>query len=163
MALIGPDPTGSDAGAGLLGRDARSGRPRPAYLRPAALALVTAGGAVGTAARAALALAFPTPSAGFPWTTAAINLVGTFLLGLLLGGVGRLGDGSQWARRARLTVGTGLLGGFTTYSTFSVETVRLASGGHAGWALVYAVGSVVMGVCLATAALTWTRPRRGSA
>jgi len=65
--------------------------------------------------------------------------------------------GTNWAEPARLGLGTGLLGGFTTYSTFAVETVRLAQGGHWWLGIGYAVGSVVLGVALAALALTWGR------
>lgn len=86
---------------------------------PVALALVIVGGAIGVAARAALVV--PLGSGMHPLVvpavTAAINLIGSFLLGLL---VGRLGD-----RRPglRLLLGTGVLGGFTTYSAFAVHAV----------------------------------------
>lgn len=88
------------------------------WFSPAALLLVIAGGAVGVAGRAALTLPL---EAGhpllIPGVTAAVNIVGSFLLGLL---VGFLGD-----RRPalRLFLGTGVLGGFTTYSAFAVQAV----------------------------------------
>jgi CrcB protein len=136
-------------------------RPRPGYLRPERLALVAAGGVLGTAARAALGLAFPQAPGAFPWTTGAINLIGAGLLGLVLGLVGRLRASSVWAPRVRLALGTGLLGGFTTYSTFAVETVRLTESGRPWLGLAYALGSLAAGICLAALALTLTRPRGG--
>jgi len=86
---------------------------------PVALALVITGGAIGVAARAALVVPYGTGTHPLviPAVTAGINLLGSFLLGLL---VGRLGD-----RRPglRLFLGTGVLGGFTTYSAFAVHAV----------------------------------------
>lgn len=111
--------------------------------------LVAAGGAVGTTARALLEQAFAPVPGAWPWTTFWINLVGSFVLGALLETLLRAGPGSGRRRAVRLGCGTGVLGGFTTYSTFVVEVERLASGGHAALGAAYALGSVALGVAAA--------------
>ena len=113
--------------------------------------LIMLGGALGTAARAGLETRFPPMPAALPWTTLTINLIGSYVLGLLLEALSAAGPDRGVRRAARLTLGTGILGGFTTYSTFMVETADRLRSGHALLALAYLVGSVV--VCLAAAAL----------
>ncbi|NMR19144.1 CrcB family protein [Cellulomonas fimi] len=111
--------------------------------RPHRFALVGLGGAVGGVLRHGLTLAVPDPPAGFPWTTFAINVVGSFALGLLLAGlVGRRGA-SAWVRPA---LGTGLLGGFTTFSAYAHAVDLLATGGHVAVAATYLVASLLGGI-----------------
>jgi len=111
---------------------------------------VAVGGVAGTAVRDALVGAYPATSAGFPWLTFAINVAGAAALGLLLS---RLGT-ARGSHRIRALLGTGFLGGFTTFSTFAVETDLLVHDGRAGVAAVYVVASLVVGTL---AALTGTR------
>ncbi|OLT46184.1 camphor resistance protein CrcB [Cellulosimicrobium sp. CUA-896] len=111
--------------------------------------VVAAGGAVGATARALLESAFPAQPGAWPWATFWINVVGSFLLGALLETLVRTGPDQGVRRAVRLGVGTGVLGGFTTYSTFVVEVERLASGGHLGLGAAYAVVSVVLGIAAA--------------
>ena len=110
----------------------------------ASLALVTAGGCTGTLVRAALERAWPAAPGHLPVTTLALNVVGALALGLLLGA---LGEGRP---RLRLALGTGVLGGLTTHSTFILESHRLlTSGGDAGHPVlgaVYLVGSMAAGL-----------------
>lgn len=97
--------------------------------------------------------------AGFPWGTLTVNLLGGFGIGLLVGILARqFGDGSG-AENWRLFLGTGLLGGFTTFSAFSLEIVGMADRGQPGLAIGYAALSVggaaaalVLGLELARAA-----------
>jgi len=112
-----------------------------------ALALVVAGGTVGTLVRALLEDAFGAGRGEWPWATFAINVVGSFLLGLLVAALAARGGDE----RIRLALGTGVLGGFTTYSTFIVEVDRLVADGHLGLGTGYALGSVVVGVLAAAA------------
>jgi CrcB protein len=121
---------------------------RPAHLRPELIALAFVGGAVGTAIREALALALPAASGGFPGTVFVINLVGSFVLGLLLETLALAGPDVGARRRMRILLGTGVLGGFTTYSTYTVATASLL-GAHPGVALLYGLGSLVAGVAVA--------------
>ncbi|QLH80180.1 fluoride efflux transporter FluC [Halosimplex pelagicum] len=88
------------------------------------LALVAVGGFAGAALRYALALALP---GTFPWGTLAVNGLGSFALGVVLY---ERHFADALSAETRLVVGTGFLSSFTTYSTFAVETTRLA--GSAG-------------------------------
>lgn len=78
----------------------------------------------------------------FPWSTLLVNLTGSFAMGLLAGWLARGGNGESW----RLLLGVGLLGGFTTFSAFSLELVTLAQRGSLGLAAGYALVSVIGGV-----------------
>ncbi len=118
--------------------------------------LVAAGGAVGATVRALLESTFPAQPGAWPWTTFWINVVGSFLLGALLETLVRTGPDEGARRAARLGAGTGVLGGFTTYSTFVVEVERLASDGHLGLGAAYAVVSVVVGIAAAAAGFAVT-------
>ena len=114
---------------------------------PACLALVAAGGCTGTLVRAALERAWPASPGHLPVTTLALNVVGALALGLLLGA---LGEGRP---RLRLALGTGVLGGLTTHSTFILESHRLLTssgdGGHPVLGAAYLVGSMVAGLVAA--------------
>ena len=114
--------------------------------------LVLVGGALGTSARAALEHALAAPT-GWPWATFVINVVGSFALGLLLGALAGRGADEGWRRAVRLGCGTGVLGGFTTYSTFVLEVHRLADDGESLPALAYPLVSVVVGVLVAALGL----------
>jgi CrcB protein len=125
---------------------------RPLHLRWRSLGLVALGGTVGTGAREALALTFPAAPGTLPVTIAIINVVGSFVLGLLLESLLCRGPDEGRRRDLRLLVGTGVLGGFTTYSALAVDTGLLLDG-HAGVAVVYALGSVVAGALAAAAGI----------
>lgn len=85
-------------------------------------------------------------SSSFPWHTLAVNVVGSFFIGLLMGASLQRGDASLGAR---LFLGVGLLGGFTTLSTLSYETVALFQQGQVLNAVVNMFGSVLLGVTAA--------------
>jgi CrcB protein len=89
---------------------------------------------------------------GFPWLILLINVTGSLALGVL---VGAHAAGAV-STELRVAVGAGLLGGFTTFSTFSVDTVRLAERAPS-WALANAVGSVGLGLLAAAVGLRWGR------
>ncbi|WP_203568492.1 fluoride efflux transporter FluC [Aestuariimicrobium ganziense] len=112
-------------------------------------ALVVLGGSLGTAARYSLQTHFPTPDGAFPLATFAINVVGALMLGVLYEGVSWTQRRTTAARAIRLALGVGVLGGFTTYSSFMVETVVLTRTDHLGLALVYDAGSLAVGVIAA--------------
>ncbi|GAA4048956.1 fluoride efflux transporter FluC [Agromyces indicus] len=124
----------------------------PPHRRWRSLGLVAAGGTVGTALREALLLLAP-DLARFPATTFAINLAGAFALGVLLEVLVRSGPDEGRRRDLRLLVGTGVLGGFTTYSALATATALLAVSGLAGWAIAYALGTVVLGAALSVAGI----------
>lgn len=101
---------------------------------------VMIGGAIGAGARhlvgqAMLARLGP----GFPWWTLSINIFGGLLMGLLVGALAR-GDGGD---TARLFVGVGILGGFTTFSSFSMEFWMLFERGQNAQAAAYVLASVI--------------------
>jgi CrcB protein len=121
------------------------GEPRPVHLRVSALAVVAAGGTAGAATREALTLAFPSASGAVPWTILAINLVGAFLLGILLDALARRGADHGRRRTLRLLVGTGFMGGFTTYSALATDAASLIGGGAVGTGVAYGLGTVVLG------------------
>ena len=108
--------------------------------------LVLVGGAVGTAARYGLARALPTEPGHWPTGTFVTNVLGSFVLGVLLEALLRAGADTGWRRRLRLLLGTGLCGGFTTYSTLAVETDLLVRDHHPGLALAYIAVSVLAGL-----------------
>lgn len=107
---------------------------------------VGAGGFVGSVLRYLIGCAAPTSS--FPWATLAINVMGSFALALVAGLAlrGAMPDGEL-----SLMLRVGLCGGFTTFSTFSLETVSLASGGTWAGAAAYAAGTVALCVLAALA------------
>lgn len=117
---------------------------RPVHLRLPYLGLALIGGTLGTAAREAITLAFP-PVNDVPWATMGINILGAFLLGLLLDGLARLGPDEGRRRRVRILVGTGLMGGFTTYSALATDTAGLLGAGDVGAGVAYGVGTVLIG------------------
>ena len=99
--------------------------------------LVMLGGAIGAAARFHLGgLSLRAFGPAFPWATLIANVGGGLLMGLLMA---RLGDSETW----RLFLGVGLLGGFTTFSAFSFETVALIEGGEMPIAITYVLASVL--------------------
>lgn len=118
---------------------------RAAHLRLSLILLVGVGGAAGTGARYALTSAVPTSTDGWPTATFVENLLGAFVLGLLLEVLLRRGPETAGTRRLRLGLGTGVLGGFTTFSTLAIEVERLAAAGHVGTGLAYGLASVVLG------------------
>jgi CrcB protein len=124
-------------------------RRHPAH--PRVLALVVAGGAVGTTLRYLLESAFAAPAGTWPWVTFWINVTGALALGALLEVLAVLGPDEGWRRSVRLGVGTGVLGGFTTYSTFVVETALLARESAPVLAVGYDLASLAVGFLAALA------------
>lgn len=122
---------------------------RPPYRQPAALLWVLCGGIIGTGLRYGMEELWPATSGQWPWATFGVNLVGAFVLGALLEGLALAGADEGWRRRARLLVGTGLCGSFTTYSSFALETTMLAHDHAPVLGLVYAVVSVIGGLVAA--------------
>ena len=106
--------------------------------------LVALGGALGALARVSLSLWITRAYAPtFPWATLGIKTLGCLVLGLLIG----LTQGDdEGLRAARLGLGGGFLGAFTTWSTFSVETITLAQEGRAGAAAINLALSLVLGL-----------------
>ncbi len=92
----------------------------------------------------------------FPWSTAFINISGSLAMGLLTGWLAfRAGGGLT--QHTRLFFATGVLGGYTTFSTFSLETILLFESGKTAAALAYVVGSVLLGALSLWAGLALMR------
>lgn len=117
-----------------------------------ALLLVMLGGALGAAARWSIGLILA-PGA-IPWATLLVNLVGGLAMGVVAGLLGRGALGED----GRLLLGVGLLGGFTTFSAFGLETLRMIERGEIGGALAYATASVIGAVTMTALGLAATRP-----
>jgi CrcB protein len=99
------------------------------------------GGAAGTAARHLLTLwSNDRVGSSFPYSTLGVNLIGCFLISLVV----QAAVTAEWSATLRLTLVTGVLGGFTTYSAFNHETLRLLSQGRSGIAFGY-IGLTVSG------------------
>ncbi|MGV8977756.1 MAG: fluoride efflux transporter FluC [Cellulomonas sp.] len=119
---------------------------KPAHhLDPRLAVLVALGGMVGTTGRYLLSTAVPSRG-GWPVSTFVANVVGSFLLGALLEALLRRGRESPRRRAVRLGLGTGVLGGFTTFSSLAVELERLLAHDQALTAAVYAVASLTCGL-----------------
>ena len=118
-----------------------------AALSPIAASLYVAlGGGVGAVGRyhlGRLVTHWAGPGAAFPWPTLAANIIGSLAMGLLFGWLARHGGASE---TARLLLGVGLLGGFTTFSAFSLELLQLIQRGSPGLAASYAGVSVLAGL-----------------
>lgn len=132
---------------------------RPLHLRWQAIALVIAGGAVGTLIRYVLLLVLP-EWGGMPWPVFLINLAGAFILGWLLEALARRGPDAGRRRVVRLFAGTGMLGGFTTYSTFAVGTDGLLLTDAPWVGIAYAVATVLVGAAASIAGIVLAA-RRG--
>jgi fluoride exporter len=122
--------------------------------------LVAAGGAIGAALRHGVGLLSlrHLPST-WPWATFTVNILGGFAMGMLVGWLALKAEGA--GQDLRLFLATGLLGGFTTFSAFSLETVNMFRTGETGKALAYIVLSV--GCSVAALALGLLLARRAFA
>ncbi|MES3016700.1 MAG: fluoride efflux transporter CrcB [Bacteroidota bacterium] len=78
----------------------------------------------------------------FPYGTLTVNILGCLLIGIVFGLAERVGMAQEW----KLFIVTGVLGGFTTFSAFSYESISLMRDGQAGTALIYVAASVVLGL-----------------
>lgn len=128
------------------------------------LPVIAAGGALGSLARWGLTEAMPYSAGEFAWPILVANVTGAAALGVLMAFA--LGPWSH-ARRLRPFLGVGVLGGFTTFSTYALDTRGLLAAGRPGLALVYAGGSVLLalvgcwaGVATGRAVIAAGRARR---
>jgi len=103
------------------------------------LAVIALGGVVGTLARNGLAQALPTAYGHLPWSTFLVNVSGSLLLGLFMV---LLEAALAPSRYLRPFLGVGVLGGYTTFSTYTSDVRALLAGGHAPVALAYLFGTV---------------------
>ncbi|WP_425841103.1 fluoride efflux transporter CrcB [Streptomyces fractus] len=107
---------------------------------------VSLGGAVGASARYGASLLWPTATGAFPWTTLVVNAIGCAVIGVFMVVISEV-----WTahRLVRPFFGTGVLGGFTTFSTYAVDIRNLIDQGHARTALGY----LALTVCVALASV----------
>jgi CrcB protein len=117
---------------------------RPAHLRMSFLGLALLGGIGGTAAREAISLAVPAVN-GIPVAIFAVNIGGAFLLGLLLEALARRGPDEGVRRTVRILIGTGFMGGFTTYSALAADAAWLMGNGAPATGIGYGLATVVLG------------------
>jgi CrcB protein len=123
-------------------RDSHPTNPRPAFAQPRLVLYVFLGGGIGVGFRLGIELLLPwSAEDGIPWAIVTTNLSGAFILGFLLTALGRRGPETSARRDIRLFAGTGILGGFTTYSSFATDTAVLL-----GTNPVLAVGFGMVGV-----------------
>ena len=106
--------------------------------RAPATAAVAAGGGLGAASRYAVELRWPAAAGGFPWATLFVNVTGCALMGLLMIAITEVWVGH---RLLRPLLGTGVLGGYTTFSTFVADVDTLAGGGRPLLAALYLVAT----------------------
>jgi CrcB protein len=118
------------------------------------VAAVALGGVVGALGRYGLSFAVPAEAGRYPWGTFVINLSGSAVLGFLLV---LLVEQFPRGRLARPFVGTGILGAYTTFSTFVVDAVLLVRDHHAGTASVYVLASVIGGLGAVLLGMTTAR------
>jgi CrcB protein len=121
---------------------------------------VAAGGAVGAAARYAVDLAVPWHGGGLPWGTLAVNVTGCLLMGVLMAVLLRRPDRPPLVRPF---LGTGVLGGYTTFSAFALQVLLLNDGGDPVAAAVYLAGTpvaAVLAVYTGSGATRWLLSRR---
>lgn len=107
------------------------------------VAAVSAGGALGAAARYGISVALPHPPGSFAWSTFLVNAVGCLLIGVLMAFLAR---GWAASRLTRPFLGVGVLGGFTTFSTYVMDVHVALTAGAAGGALVYLAATVLVAV-----------------
>jgi CrcB protein len=140
----------------------RTPRPSAWHAQAPVVAVVALGGAIGATARYALTLWWPAQPGGFPWATFWVNAVGCAVIGVFMVVITDV-----WAahRLVRPFFGTGVLGGFTTFSTYAVDVQRLVDSGHPRTGLAYlaatliaALTAVWLAVTAARRVLKWRQP-----
>ncbi|WP_369144314.1 fluoride efflux transporter CrcB [Streptomyces sp. R44] len=125
------------------------------------VAVIAAGGALGASARYGASLAWPTPDGAFPWTVLTVNASGCAVLGVLMVLLTETTTAPHPLLRPFL--GTGFCGGFTTFSTYSLDTQRLLSAGDPTRGLLYLGGTLLTALAAVVAGVTAARllVRRG--
>jgi CrcB protein len=134
--------------------DSRGGRSIEPTIRLLAIAV---GGSLGTLARYEMDQWLVVSGLGFPWATFTVNVLGSFLLGALVTLVTERWPPTRYVRPFAVI---GFCGGFTTFSTLTVELMRRVEGGRVGLAAVYLGASLVAGVAAAGAGVLLARGRR---
>lgn len=125
----------------------------------AVLVVIALGGGFGALARYGLAELLPTQPGRFPWGTFTVNVIGCFLIGVLMVLITEV-----WSahRLVRPFLGVGFLGSFTTFSTYAVETRGLLQPGSVGLAFAYLAGTLICALLVVIAGVGLTRTMTGS-
>lgn len=120
----------------------------------AVIAVVALGGGLGALARYGMAWGWPTPSGGFPWATFVTNVTGCFLIGVLMVALTEV-----WSAHPLLRpfLGTGVLGGYTTFSTYAVDIRKLLQPGSVAVAFSYLAATLLCALAAVMAATILTR------
>jgi CrcB protein len=161
---IDPDLGPSDPGDFVVTGTRRNPRRRRGRPQLGVLGVIAVGGMLGATARFELGEALPTETGQFPWATFWVNLSGSLVLGFV---VILLVERFPTSRYIRPFLAAGILGAYTTMSTYLVETAVLIKDGHAVTGLTYGIGSLVAGLFLAyvgivAARLTTQRDHRAA-
>ncbi|MET7451471.1 fluoride efflux transporter CrcB [Streptomyces sp. NPDC005574] len=129
-------------------------RPRSWRGQGPIVAVVALGGAAGACARYGATLLWPAAAGAFPWTTLWINVAGCAVIGVFMVVITDV-----WAahRLVRPFFGTGVLGGFTTFSTYAVDIQKLVDAGHARTGLTYLAATLLAALAAVWLAVTATR------
>ncbi|NPC96665.1 CrcB family protein [Nocardioides sp. zg-DK7169] len=135
---------------------------RPAYLHPASIALVLVGGGIGAGCREVLSREISGWD-GVPVVVPVVNLLGAFLLGFLYQGLTSTHTGAARTSQLKALLGTGFCGGLTTYSSLATDTAVLLDDSRVGVAVLYALGTVVLGACATVAGIAAGAQLRPSA
>ena len=109
----------------------------------ALVGVVALGGVLGSLGRYAVGLALPHVAADFPWATFLVNTTGSLAMGVLVAWVLSMNDPHPWLRPS---LGVGVLGGWTTFSSFALDVHALSDSGRGGLALLYVLASFVVGL-----------------
>ncbi|MET9252752.1 fluoride efflux transporter CrcB [Streptomyces sp. NPDC003717] len=129
-------------------------RPRSWPSQAPVVAVVSLGGMIGASARYGASLLWRTPPTGFPWTTLWVNVLGCAVIGVFMVVISE-----AWAahRLVRPFFGTGVLGGFTTFSTYAVDIRKLVDAGRPGAGLAYLALTLVAALAAVWSAAWVTR------
>ncbi|WP_378733353.1 fluoride efflux transporter CrcB [Nocardia brasiliensis] len=133
---------------------------RTPYVEPSVLVVISLGGGLGALARYAFGVWWPAGPDQVPWSTLAVNVMGCFAIGMLMVLITEV-----WVahRLLRPFLGIGVLGGFTTFSTYGLEVRRLLESGATVQALGYLGGTVVASLGAVVLAMGMTRWTTGMA
>lgn len=126
--------------------------------QPTVIGVVAAGGALGATARYGASLAWPTPAQAFPWTTFVVNVTGCAALGALMVVLTEVMTAPHPLLRPFL--GTGFCGGYTTFSTYGLDTEHLLHAGDPARGLLYLGGTLVTALAAVWAGATVARTMR---
>ncbi|WP_329459928.1 fluoride efflux transporter FluC [Streptomyces sp. NBC_01497] len=143
----------ADPGTGIAPGPPERGRGRRRE-QAQVLAAIAAGGVLGACARYGATLVWPTGTGAFPWTTFWINVTGCAAMGILMVLITERFTAHPLTRPF---LGTGILGGYTTFSTATLDTKNLLDGHHAGTALLYVAGTLAAAMLAIWATTTLTR------